>query len=286
MLLLESVSKIEAVHTGLEFFLKRPYERTFAEIYQPGRRASLCSAKACVTVLCRRARSHGADSRHPPSGAARDLRSRHWGGSVRTVLADGRAAISFAPAGTRARNPKTAWSGIFAKHRAAPRFPHATLTMLGQGPDTDEFKRLARELGIAHRVAFPGEVPFTDMPSYYAYADVFVHASQSETYGNVMGEALWCGTPTVAFADGMGVSAQVIDGENGIMLQPGKALSPRTKPTPRSARRCSASSRILSFARGSHARRSRIARERAHPHVVDARSHRPRRSARRKTTPT
>src|SRR5207245_70082 len=51
--------------------------------------------------------------------------------------------------------------------------------------------------------------------------DVFVHGSLSETYGNVMGEALWCGTPTVAFADGMGVSAQIQDGVNGVLLAPG-----------------------------------------------------------------
>jgi hypothetical protein len=59
------------------------------------------------------------------------------------------------------------------------------------------------------------------MADYYRYADVLMHASLSETYGNVLGEALWCGTPSVAFADGMGVSSQVIDGHNGILLSPG-----------------------------------------------------------------
>jgi hypothetical protein len=63
------------------------------------------------------------------------------------------------------------------------------------------------------------------MPDYYRYADVFVHASLSETYGNVMGEALWCGTPTVAFADGMGVSAQITDGHNGVLFSPGKGAA-------------------------------------------------------------
>jgi hypothetical protein len=60
------------------------------------------------------------------------------------------------------------------------------------------------------------------MADYYRYADVFVHASLSETYGNVLGEALWCGTPTVAFADGMGVSAQIEDGRNGVLFSPCK----------------------------------------------------------------
>jgi glycosyltransferase involved in cell wall biosynthesis len=110
---------------------------------------------------------------------------------------------------------------IFARH-IAPKDPSITLTLLGEGPDAEYYKRVAREEGVAHRVFFPGEVPFTQMPDFYAYADVFVHASLSETYGNVLGEALWCGTPTVAYADGMGVSAQIKDGVNGILLAPGK----------------------------------------------------------------
>ncbi|MBS2020404.1 MAG: glycosyltransferase [Deltaproteobacteria bacterium] len=109
---------------------------------------------------------------------------------------------------------------IFAR-QIAPVDREATLTLLGEGPDTEYYKRIAKEEGVAHRVFFPGEVPFTKMADYYAYADVFVHGSLSETYGNVMGEALWCGTPTVAFADGMGVSAQIKDRVNGVLLSPG-----------------------------------------------------------------
>ncbi len=112
---------------------------------------------------------------------------------------------------------------VIARH-VAPADREATLTLLGEGPDTEYYKRVAEEEGVAHRVFFPGEVPFTKMPDYYAYADVFVHGSLSETYGNVLGEALWCGTPTVAFADGMGASAQIKDRLNGVLLSPGKGV--------------------------------------------------------------
>ncbi len=110
---------------------------------------------------------------------------------------------------------------IFAKH-VLPHEPDATLTLVGDGPDTPYYRRVARELGAEHRVFFTSEVPWTTMPDFYRYADVFVHASLSETYGNVLGEALWCGTPVVAFADGMGVTAQVHDGFNGVLFAPGK----------------------------------------------------------------
>jgi len=113
---------------------------------------------------------------------------------------------------------------IFARYIAKAE-PTATLTLLGEGPDTRYLKRLAEQEGVADRVYFPGEVSFTRMADYYAHADLFTHVSLSETFGNVLGEALWCGTPTVAFADGMGASSQIKDGVNGVLMSPGAARS-------------------------------------------------------------
>jgi 1,2-diacylglycerol 3-alpha-glucosyltransferase len=111
---------------------------------------------------------------------------------------------------------------IFARH-VLPHEPDATLAMVGEGPDRAYFERVAASEGVSGRVLFTGEVPWTAMTDYYRYADVLVHASLSETYGNVVGEALWCGTPTVAFADGMGVSSQVEDGRTGVLLSAGSS---------------------------------------------------------------
>jgi glycosyltransferase involved in cell wall biosynthesis len=110
---------------------------------------------------------------------------------------------------------------IFAKHVLSHE-PEATLTMVGAGPETERYRKVARELGAEDRVIFAGEVSWTRMPDFYRYADIFIHTSLSETYGNVLGEALWCGTPTVAFADGMGVSSQIQDGANGVLFAPCK----------------------------------------------------------------
>ncbi|MBN2192260.1 MAG: glycosyltransferase [Polyangiaceae bacterium] len=109
---------------------------------------------------------------------------------------------------------------VFAKW-IAPAVPEATLTLVGDGPDHDLFRARARELGIADRTFFPGEFPVTDIPTFYRFADLFVYASLSETYGQVVSEALWCGLPVVAVDDQMGVSSQVRDGETGVLVTPG-----------------------------------------------------------------
>ena len=151
--------------------------------------------------------------------------------------------------------------------------------MLGDGPDRKAYEALAKELGVDDRVYFPGEVPFAQMADYYAYTDIFVHASLSETYGNVLGEALWCGTPTVAFSDGMGVSAQIQDGVNGVLLAPGTRDSANREggvTVNREEEADAAYGRAVLDLIANPERRgqigkmaAKIARERAHPRVVE-----------------
>jgi hypothetical protein len=83
-----------------------------------------------------------------------------------------------------------------------------------------------------------------------------------------MGEALWAGTPTVAFADGMGVSSQIKDGLNGRLLAPGGSERQEAEADRAFGQ---AAVHLLTHpeeraALGKNA--SRIARERAHPNAV------------------
>ena len=109
---------------------------------------------------------------------------------------------------------------IFAKH-VFPRIPEATLTLVGDGVDHDNFKALAASLGVGGRTFFPGMCSVRQTPDWYRHADLFVYTSMSETYGQVISEAMWCGLPVVAFKDRMGVSEQVVDGETGYLVEPG-----------------------------------------------------------------
>lgn len=109
---------------------------------------------------------------------------------------------------------------IFAE-QIAPALPEASFTMVGDGADHDSFKRRVAELGLEDRIFFPGEVAVTEVRNWYAHADVFVYASLSETYGQVISEAMWCGLPVVAFDDHAGVAQQIRHGETGYLLPAG-----------------------------------------------------------------
>ncbi|TCB67567.1 glycosyltransferase family 4 protein [Acinetobacter sp. ANC 4178] len=72
---------------------------------------------------------------------------------------------------------------------------HYKLVITGDGPDRQRLEAL----GKAHGVIFTGSLTGKNLASVYASADVFVFASQVETFGNVVLEAMASGLPVVAY---------------------------------------------------------------------------------------
>jgi len=110
---------------------------------------------------------------------------------------------------------------IFARE-IAPRSKETTLTLVGDGHDHVNLVQRALATPYADRIHFAGEAKHGALVDWYAHADLFVYTSVSETFGNVVNEALWCGVPVVAFEDGMGVSGQVVDRVNGALVDPSR----------------------------------------------------------------
>jgi len=108
---------------------------------------------------------------------------------------------------------------VFARH-LAPEDPELTLTLVGDGFDHSNLVERAQASGVFDRILFTGEVQHSTLVDWYAYADLFVYTSVSETFGNVVNEALWCGLPVVALDDRMGVAHQVVNEVNGFLIKP------------------------------------------------------------------
>lgn len=79
---------------------------------------------------------------------------------------------------------------------AVAALPEAFLVVAGDGPERRTIDKMAAEL-------LPGRflrlvLPLVEMPWLYRCADVLLHASLEESFGNVYTEAMACGLPIVA----------------------------------------------------------------------------------------
>jgi glycosyltransferase involved in cell wall biosynthesis len=85
----------------------------------------------------------------------------------------------------------------------------ARLMILGEGEQRSDLEKLIQQLGLEADVALPG---FTENPyQFLSRAAVFVLSSRFEGFGNVVAEALACGTPVVS-TDCPSGPAEILDG--------------------------------------------------------------------------
>src|SRR5262249_6118930 len=96
----------------------------------------------------------------------------------------------------------------------AARRPDAGILMGGDGPSRGA---LERRLGRGAR--FVGYKTGQDLADHFAAADLFAFSSLTETFGNVVLEAMASGLPVVALRAG-GVGETVRSGETGLLVEP------------------------------------------------------------------
>ncbi len=194
--------------------LSAPAVRRYVTAY-----ANRCS---CVIVpshaVEQRLRAHGVHARMAVIPTAL-LEPEVFGPRERTSI---RAAYGIAPgrallvtAGRLAKE-KSLDLVIEAAAKIMAQIP-ATLMVIGGGPEEEALRDLAERLGIGNAVVFTGLVPHDRALDCLAAGDLFVHASQTETQGLVVIEAMAVGLPVVA-VDAGGVADAVRDGITGYLV--------------------------------------------------------------------
>jgi glycosyltransferase involved in cell wall biosynthesis/predicted metal-dependent phosphoesterase TrpH len=96
-------------------------------------------------------------------------------------------------------------------HEADPRLH---LLLVGGGPEEEDLRHR-----LGDRATFLGWLGGGDLPRAYASADIFLFASRTDTFGQVLVEAGASGLPVVAVNDG-GPASIVVDGETGRLCEP------------------------------------------------------------------
>ena len=108
------------------------------------------------------------------------------------------------------------------------------LCLLGDGPEESALLSTAQRCGLQiaraapwelsqadhPTVYFPGFRQIDQLPEFYARAGAFFHPAISEPWGLVINEAMACGLPILASKNGGAAEELVVDGQNGLLLDP------------------------------------------------------------------
>jgi glycosyltransferase involved in cell wall biosynthesis len=97
------------------------------------------------------------------------------------------------------------------------------LLFLGVGPLEPELRAMVTELGLEDAVDFLGFRP--DAPAWFRQADAFLLSSRSEGFGNVLVEAMGCGTPVISTDCVCGPRDILDNGRYGVLVPPGDAAA-------------------------------------------------------------
>ena len=96
--------------------------------------------------------------------------------------------------------------------------PGTRLRLVGEGPIRPDLERLCAARGIAGQVDFLGLLPSAEVRDELTRADAFVLASDVETFGVAVIEALACGQPVIVTASGG--PDHLVTAANGILIPP------------------------------------------------------------------
>jgi glycosyltransferase involved in cell wall biosynthesis len=94
------------------------------------------------------------------------------------------------------------------------------LVLLGDGPMRPEILSSITSLNLTDCVTLPGFKQYAEIPSYYANAGAFIHASTTEQWGLVVNEALASSLP-VLVSKACGCAPELVrEGVNGYTFDP------------------------------------------------------------------
>lgn len=98
--------------------------------------------------------------------------------------------------------------------------PRASLTLVGSGPEEEPLRRRIAELNLTDRVTQLAPVPPDEVATLIHQHDVLVHASQVETFGMTIVEAVATGTPVmVARSQGPAETLEGLHGVAGVLFE-------------------------------------------------------------------
>lgn len=92
--------------------------------------------------------------------------------------------------------------------------------IVGDGIQKEKLIEQIKKLGIEKNVILCGNIPYKDLPKYFAACDLFVHPSYVESMGRVILEAQASGKPVIA--TNIGGIPEAVSEQSAILIHPKK----------------------------------------------------------------
>jgi glycosyltransferase involved in cell wall biosynthesis len=105
---------------------------------------------------------------------------------------------------------------------AAEAVDRVHLLLIGGGPEEENLKKLASQLGITNRVHFIGMIEYELMPRFLSMCDLFVTASVTEVHPLSVIEAMASGLPALGIHS-VGVGDIIEDSRTGLLASQNQA---------------------------------------------------------------
>jgi len=90
--------------------------------------------------------------------------------------------------------------------------------IIGDGPETDELKKLTSDLRLNDRVQFTGRLNFENVMTELNNSDIFILISKNETFGMAYLEAMAAGNIVIGSSD-EGIDGIIINSDNGFLIK-------------------------------------------------------------------
>jgi glycosyltransferase involved in cell wall biosynthesis len=93
------------------------------------------------------------------------------------------------------------------------------LNIVGRGPWEQEYRELARSLGISQNVSFPGWMSIEQMAELFSKASLSILPTRTESFALNIGEAMAAGVPIIS-TNVDSVPEIITDGKTGLLVPP------------------------------------------------------------------